>query len=68
MGGACPGGSLTGYPLDRIYEEVAFLGYYLHWSHDEIIRMEHRERKRWCEEVSRIHRKISNEPKNIFEV
>lgn len=59
---------MTGYPLDRIYEEVAFLGYYLHWPYGEIMRMEHRERKRWCEEVSRINRKISGEPKNIFDV
>ena len=58
---------MTGYPLDRIYEEVAFIAYYFHWSHDEIMQMEHLERKRWCEEISDINRKLSQQPENVFE-
>lgn len=58
---------MTGYPLDRIYEEVAFIAYYFHWSHDEIMQMEHLERKRWCEEISNINRKLSKQPENVFE-
>lgn len=65
-GDRCRGGVLSGYPVDRIYEEVAFIAYYLHWKHDDIMEMDHRERRRWCEEISRIHRKVSKEPKNIF--
>ena len=48
-----------GYPLDRIYEEVAFLAYYLHWCHDDIMTLEHGERRKWCEEVSKINRRTS---------
>jgi hypothetical protein len=48
-------------PLDRIYEEAAFLAYHLHWSHDEIMGLEHRERRRWCEEVSKINVKLSGQ-------
>ncbi|MBD5799853.1 hypothetical protein BHU24_25105 [Bacillus pseudomycoides] len=59
---------LTGYPLNRIYEEVAFIAYYLHWSHDEIMQMDHHERRRWCEEISKINRKQNKEPDNIFEL
>lgn len=43
------------YPEDRIYEEVAFIAYYFHWTHDEILSLPHWERKRWCEEISRIN-------------
>lgn len=52
---------MAGYPLDRIYEEVAFIAYHFHWSHDEIMNMEHRERQRWVAEISGINRKLSGE-------
>ena len=48
-----------GYPLDRIYEEVAFVAYHFHWSHGAIMNMEHRERRRWCEEISRINKRLN---------
>jgi hypothetical protein len=54
-----PGG-ITGYPLDRIYEEVAFIGYYMHWPHDQLMQMSHAERKRWCDEVSNINQTLSD--------
>ena len=52
------GGNL-GYPLDSVFEEVAFLGYYLHWDSDAILSMPHAERKIWCEEVSKINQRIA---------
>jgi hypothetical protein len=68
-GGAGPGGGITGYPLERIYEEVAFLAYHFHWDHQTLMNLEHRERKRWCDEVSRINKKINGEEqKNLFDV
>jgi hypothetical protein len=30
--------------------------------------LDHRERRRWCEEVSKINKKLSDEPENIFDV
>lgn len=66
--GAIPGG-ITGYPHERLYEEVAFLAYHFHWDHDTIMNMEHRERQQWCEEVSKINEKLNGEkPGNMFEV
>lgn len=60
---------MTGYPLDRIYEEVAFIAYYLHWPMTDILDMEHRDRQRWVEEVSRINRRINgDEERSILEV
>jgi len=46
---------MTGYPVDRIFEEVAFIAYHFHWP------LEHRERQRWVEEISRINRELSGE-------
>lgn len=68
-GGAGPGGGIIGYPLERIYEEVAFLAYHFHWDHQTLMDLEHRERKRWCDEVSRINKKINGEEqKSLFDV
>lgn len=64
------GGIAKSYPLDRIYEEIAFLGYYLHWGYEELMAMEHRERLRFCREVSQINSRMNEEThgKNIFDV
>lgn len=58
------------YPLDRLHEEVAFIAYYFHWPLDQILTMEHRERRRWCEEISRINQRAMGDEttKNIFSV
>ncbi|MEG0780357.1 MAG: DUF6760 family protein [Oscillospiraceae bacterium] len=57
------------YPAEKIYEETAFLGYYMHWSREEVLRLNHLERLRWCKEVSHINEKLNDEdkPENIFE-
>lgn len=54
------------YPVDKIYEEAAFIAYYLHWNHDDIMELSHRDRIRWCKEVSRINGKLNDEPENVF--
>ena len=30
---------MTGYPSDRLFEEVAYLAYYFHWPLAEILRV-----------------------------
>jgi hypothetical protein len=54
----CPGG-IVGYPLDRIYEEVAYLAYHLGWSPETVLEMEHGDRRKWVEEVARINRRLN---------
>jgi hypothetical protein len=54
---------MMGYPLDRIYEEVAFIAYHFKWSHEEIMEMEHGDRRRWCEEISKINRRQNERAK-----
>lgn len=52
---------MSGYPLDHLYEEVAFIAYHFHWPFDEVMNLEHYQRRRWCEEISKINRKLSSE-------
>ncbi|MCX4821042.1 hypothetical protein OG883_14185 [Streptomyces sp. NBC_01142] len=42
---------MTGYPLDRVHQEVAFLGRYVHWTLTEVLNLDHAQRRRWVREV-----------------
>ena len=60
---------MPGYPLDRLNEEIAFIAYHFHWSYDEIMSLEHPERQKWVEEISKINQKLSGEKeRSITEV
>lgn len=54
-----PGGSIEGYPLDQLNEEVAYIAYYFHWPLQDILEMEHAERREWVEQIAAINNKIS---------
>ena len=54
------------YPSEKIYEEAGFIAYYLHWSREEVLALSHMERIRWCGEISKINRKISDEPEQAL--
>jgi len=58
---------MIGYPLDRLHEEVAFLAYHFHWDYDTIMNLEHRERMLWCEEVSKINKKLNGDESKKLE-
>ena len=47
------------YPLDRLIEEVAFLAYHFHWGHDEILALEHADRRRWAGAVSALNERVN---------
>lgn len=51
---------MIGYPSGRLLEEVAFIAYYLHWPYGEIMGLDHRERRWWVAEVSRIHERLND--------
>ncbi|MCB9736277.1 MAG: hypothetical protein H6745_27130 [Deltaproteobacteria bacterium] len=51
------------YPLERIYQEVAYIAYHFHWSIDDILAMEHRERQVWVKEISEINKEINESRK-----
>ena len=52
---------LKKYPEDKLHEEIAFIAYYFHWSYSDILNMEHAERKRWCNEITKINKKIGED-------
>ena len=56
---------MKSYPLEKLYKEVAFISYYLHWSSEEVLSMPHWERSRWCSEISDIHIELGEKEKRI---
>jgi hypothetical protein len=44
-----------------LFEEVAYIAYHFHWPYQEIIQMEHRDRRRWVEEIAKINRRLNDE-------
>ena len=59
---------MRAYPLKFLYEEMAFIAYHFHWSYDELMQLDHRERRRWCREISSINRALDGVPANPFDV
>ena len=47
------------YAPDRIYAEVAYVAYYLHWSRDEILDLEHAERHRYVAQIGDLNTRVS---------
>jgi len=47
-------GGIIGYPLDWVYHEVAWLGTQVHWTLDDLLHLDHRERARWIEALRQL--------------
>jgi hypothetical protein len=54
---------MIGYPSDALFEEIAFIAYYLHWPREQIMGLDHRERQRWVAEISRINQELNESAK-----
>ncbi len=46
---------------DEIAKEVAFIAYHFHWPLEQILNLEHAERRRWAKEISDINRRLNDE-------
>lgn len=51
---------MTGYPSDRLFEEVAYIAYHFHWPYEQIMQLEHSERQQWVAEIASINRRLSD--------
>ena len=40
---------------------MAFLAYYLSWSRAELMALDHKERRSWCDEVSDINKSLADD-------
>jgi hypothetical protein len=42
-----------------LHEEVAYVAYHFHWPLDDIMSLEHRQRRRWVQEIAGINRRLN---------
>ncbi|MFD9690735.1 DUF6760 family protein [Kitasatospora sp. NPDC059146] len=47
------------YAPARLYEEIAYIAYHLHWSREDLLDLTHYERGQWVREVARLNSRIS---------
>lgn len=59
---------MRAYPVKALYEEMAFIAHHFHWSHAELMALDHRERRRWCDEISNMNRALDGVPPNPLDV
>lgn len=38
---------------------MAFISYYFHWSEDDVLKIEHMRRRKWCAEISTINQSLN---------
>jgi hypothetical protein len=50
---------MTTYTTERLWEEVVYVAYYLHWSMAEVLGLEHAARRRVIAEIGAIHARIA---------
>jgi hypothetical protein len=60
-GGAGRRGGILGYPLQALYEEVAFIAYHFHWPAESVLGLEHADRRKWVAEISAINERVNAE-------
>jgi hypothetical protein len=39
------------YPLEQLHQEVAFIAMHFHWPLEEILQLEHRDRRNWVKQI-----------------
>lgn len=54
-------GGVLGYPLEPLYQEVAYVAYHFHWPQSEIMALEHADRRRWVQEIAGINRRMNEQ-------
>jgi len=45
--------------LKRLYEEVAYVAYHFHWPHDQLMTLDHIERRQWVQQISELNLRIN---------
>ena len=47
------------YAVETLYEEIAYVAYHFHWSHSEILDLEHLRRKKFVQEIAKINHRLN---------
>lgn len=50
---------------EELFQEIAFIGYYFHWTEEQVLEMPCLSRRKYCEEINRINKRVNGE-NNLF--
>lgn len=53
------------YAPERLYEEIAYLAYHLHWSRADLLDLEHPERTRYLDQVAAMVTRANAEARHV---
>lgn len=51
------------YPETALWDEIAFLAYHLHWSFDDLLDLEHRNRTRMVRRITELDKQTGDRSK-----
>jgi hypothetical protein len=49
------------YEIEQLFEEVAYVAYHLHWPMEEILNLEHADRRRFVGQISAINQRLNEQ-------
>jgi hypothetical protein len=52
---------VIGHSPDELFGELAYVAYHFHWPHAEVMALDHRERRRWADEIAQINRRLAEQ-------
>jgi hypothetical protein len=55
-----PPGGIATYAAERLYEEAAYIAYHFHWPLDDLLDLEHAERRRWADQIAALNTRLQN--------
>ncbi len=58
----------AGYGEAQISEEVAYIAYHFHWPLEQILVLEHSDRRRWAQLISGINEQMNEESGSMMTV
>lgn len=64
--GARTRGGAVSYPSGALYEEVACVASAFHWSLEDILNLDHSERRRWVFEIGKLKQHSTHDEFSIY--
>jgi hypothetical protein len=56
---------MIGHPSSAVLEEVAYIAYHFNWPYDDVMGLDHIERRQWVAEISKINERLNEEAAGV---
>ncbi|MFJ8312938.1 MULTISPECIES: DUF6760 family protein [unclassified Streptomyces] len=52
---------MTVYAAENLRSEIAYIAYHFHWSHNELLDMDHIQRRAYIRQVTQINQRLDDQ-------